>query len=158
MGCQTGHSTKMAAMENASFMDLWKTYSHCQSEYDVDGLRSDAGRLATAINTARSNESFVLPLPRNLERFVSNPTSRYAVDVKAMAAACSIRAAHLAADAGNFDMAKDLLKTALSQSQSEGYEYYSTQAKILLADLESKFVQISLGASKTTATPPSTLY
>ncbi|MCI0559866.1 MAG: hypothetical protein MN733_15355 [Nitrososphaera sp.] len=144
VGCQTSQPMKPGTMDNTGFMDLWKTYSHCQAGSDVEGLRNDAFTLASAANRALAQETFVLPLPKKLEQFVSRPTSRFAVDVKAMAAACSIRAGQVAVDAGKFDLAKDLLKTVLAHSQSEDYRYYSSQAETLLAELEARFVQVSL--------------
>ena len=144
VGCQTSQPMKAGTLDNASFMDLWKTYSHCQAGSNVEELRSDAVILATAADRVLTQESFILPLPKRLEQFVSYPTARFAVDVKAMAAACSIRAGQYAVDAGQFDLAKDLLKTVLAHSQSEDYRYYSSQAQTLLADLEARFVQISL--------------
>jgi hypothetical protein len=143
VGCQTSQPMKAGVMDNAGFMDLWKTYSHCQASSDIDGLRSDVVILAHAANDALAHESFVLPLPKKLEQLVSQPTTRFAVDVKAMAAACSIRAGQLALDAGHFDLAKDLFKTVLAHSQAEDYRYYSSQAQVLLAELEARFVQVS---------------
>ena len=143
VGCQTSQPIKAGAMDNASFMDLWKTYSHCQAGSDLEGLRNDAVTLASAANHAVAQESFVLPLPKKLEEFVSQPTTRFAVDVKAMAAACSIRAGQLAFDAGHLDLAKNLFKTVLAHPQSEDYRYYSSQAQTLLAELETRFVQVS---------------
>jgi hypothetical protein len=82
-------------------------------------------------------------LPKKLEGYVSQPTTRLAVDVKAMAAACSIRTGQLALDAGHLDLARNLFKTVLSYPQSEDYEYYSSQAQTLLAELEMRFVQVT---------------
>jgi hypothetical protein len=143
IGCQSSQSVKAGVMDNAGFMDLWNTYSHCQASSDLDELTSDVVTLARADNDALAQESFVLPLPKKLEQFVSHPTTRFAVDVKAMAAACSIRAGQLASDAGHFDLAKDLFKTVLARSQTEDYRYYSSQAQVLLAELEARFVQVS---------------
>jgi hypothetical protein len=130
-------------MDNAGFMDLWKTYSHCQASSDIDGVSNDVVTLARAANDALAQESFILPLPKRLEQFVSHPTTRFAVDLKAMAAACSIRAGQLALDAGHLDLAKDLFKAVLADSQAEDYRYYSSQAQVLLAELEARFVQVS---------------
>ena len=143
VGCQTNQPMKPGVMDNASFMDLWKTYTHCQAGSDIEGLKSDVVALAGAANDAQTQESFVLPLPKKLEQYVSQPTTRIAVDVKAMAAACSIRTGQLALESGHLDLAKNLFKTVVAQSQSEDYTYYSSQAKVLLAELETRFVQVS---------------
>jgi len=134
---------KAAVIDNAGFMDLWKTYSHCQAGSDIEGLKGDVVTLARAANDASAQESFVFPLPKKLEQFVSHPTNRFAVDVRAMAAACSIRTGQLALDNGHLDLAKDLFKTVLAQPETDDYKYYSSQAQILLAELEARFIQVS---------------
>ena len=88
-GFQTGQPVQAAAIDNGSFMSLWSSYSRCQATTDIDQLREDALILTSAANRSLTKESFVLPLPGKLEKFVSTPTVRFAVDAKAMAAACS---------------------------------------------------------------------
>src|SRR5262249_56961157 len=85
LGCQTNQPMKPGVMDNASFMDLWKTYIHCQAGSDIEGLKSDVVVLAGAANDAQTQESFVLPLPQKLEQYVSQPTTRIAVDVNPLA-------------------------------------------------------------------------
>src|ERR1700675_3486645 len=119
-GFQTSQPVHAAAIDNGSFMSLWSTYSHCQAITDIDQLREDALTLTNAANRSFTQEAFVLPLPGKLEQFVSPPAARFSVDVKAMAAACSLRAGSAAVEAGKLDIAKDLLQTILSyQPQSE---------------------------------------
>lgn len=142
-GCQTSRPIKGAVIDNSGFMSLWKTYSHCQTESDIEGLKNDVVTLAHAANDALAQESFVLPLPKKLQQFVSQPTNRFAVDMRAMAAACSIRTGQLALDAGHLDLAKDLFKTVLDQPQADDYMYYSSQAQVLLAELEARFIRVS---------------
>ncbi|MBU6433788.1 MAG: hypothetical protein KJS98_10785, partial [Nitrospirae bacterium] len=86
----------------------------------------------------------VLPLPGKLEKFVSAPAARFAVDVKAMAAACSLRAGSAAVAAGKLDVAKDLLQTILSYHPQSEYAYYTLQAKALLSELEMNVVEVTL--------------
>ena len=143
-GLQTGQAVQAAAIDNESFMSLWSTYSHCQTATDVDQLRESALTLTNAVNHSLTQEGFVLPLPGKLEMFVSTPAARFAVDVKAMAAACSLRAGSAAVVAGKLRLAKDLLQTVLSyQSQSE-YAYYIVQAKALLSELETNVIEVTL--------------
>jgi hypothetical protein len=66
------------------------------------------------------------------------------VDVKAMAAACSLRAGLAAVEAGKLDVAKDLLQPILSYSPQSEYAYYTLQAKALLSELETKVVEVTL--------------
>jgi len=143
-GCQTSQSMKAGAMDNVSFMDLWKTYSHCQAGSDLEGLSNDAVTLASAANHAVAQESFVLPLPKKLEEFVSQPTTRLAVDVKAMSAACSLRAGQAAVEVQRFDIARELLHGILEYHPESDYAFYSVQAKAILSELEPTSIQVSL--------------
>jgi hypothetical protein len=143
-GLQTSQPAHAAAIDNGSFMSLWSTYSRCQATTDLDQLRENALTLTSAANRSLTQEGFVLPLPSKLEQFVSTPAARFAVDVKAMAAACSLRAGSAAVEAGKLGMAQDLLQPILSyQSQSE-YAYYALQAKALLSEIEPNILEVTL--------------
>jgi hypothetical protein len=143
-GFQTGQPVQAAAIDNGSFMSLWSTYSHCQAITDIDQLREDALTLTNAANRSFTQEAFVLPLPGKLEKFVSTPAARFSVDVKAMAAACSLRAGSAAVEAGKLDIAKDLLQTILSYQPQSEYAYYTLQAKALLSELETNILEVTL--------------
>ena len=143
-GFQTGQPVQAAAIDNGSFMSLWSTYSHCQAATDIDQLRENALTLTQAANRSLSQEAFVLPLPAKFEEFVSTPAPRFSVDVKAMAAACSLRAGSAAVEAGKLDVAKDLLQSVLSYQPQSEYAYYTLQAKALLSELETNVIQVTL--------------
>jgi hypothetical protein len=143
-GLLTSQPVQASAIDNGSFMSLWTTYSQCQATTDLNQLREAASTLTDAANRSLTQESFVLPLPGKLEQFVSAPAARIAVDVKAMAAACSLRAGSAAVVAGKIDIAKDLLKTVLSYQPQSEYTYYAIQAKALLSELETNTVQVTL--------------
>ena len=143
-GLLTGQPVQASAIDNGSFMSLWTTYSQCQATTDLNQLREAASTLTDAANRSLTQESFVLPLPGKLEQFVSAPAARIAVDVKAMAAACSLRAGSAAVVAGKIDIAKDLLKTVLSYQPQSEYTYYTIQAQALLSELETNTVQVTL--------------
>ena len=143
-GFQTGQPVQAAAIDNGSFMSLWSTYSHCQATTDIDQLREDALTLTHAANRSLTQETFVLALPGKLEKFVSTPAARFSVDVKAMAAACSLRAGSAAVKAGKLDVAKELLQSVLSYQPQSEYAYYTLQAKALLSELETSVVQVTL--------------
>jgi hypothetical protein len=148
-GCQTGQTVQTSALENGSFMSLWSSYSRCQAITNIDELRADAATLTHAANRSLSHEAFILPLPSDLQQFVSTPAARLAVDVKAMAAACALRAGSAAIEAGKTDVAKDLLRTIINYQSQPEYAYYVLQAKALLSELERELetnnVQVSLG-------------
>jgi len=143
-GFQTGQPVQAAAIDNGSFMSLWNTYSHCQTTTDIDQLSEAALTLTNAANRSLTQEGFVLPLPGNLEKFVSTPAARFAVDVKAMAAACSLRAGSAAVVAGKLDVAKDLLQTILNYQPQSEYAYYTLQAKALLSELKTNLIEVTL--------------
>jgi len=139
-----GQPLQAATIDNGSFMSLWNTYSNCQSTNDINQLRENALTLTNAANHSVTEEGFVLPLPGKLEKLVSTPSARVAVDVNAMAAACALRASSAAVEAGRLDVAKELLKTVLQyQSQSE-YAYYVLQAKALLSEIEPNIIEVTL--------------
>ena len=143
-GFQTGQPVQAATIDNGSFMSLWNTYSHCQATTDIEQLREASLTLTQAANRSLTQEGFVLPLPGQLEKFVSTPAARFAVDVKAMAAACSLRAGSAAVEAGKVDLAKDLLQAVLNYQPQSEYAYYAIQAKALLSKLETNGVVVTL--------------
>ena len=143
-GFQAGQPVQAAAIDNGSFMSLWSTYSLCQATTDIDHLKENALTLTNAANRSLTQEAFVLPLPSQFGKFVSTPAARFAVDVKAMAAACSLRAGSAAVEAGQFDVAKDLLRTILSYQPQSEYAYYTLQAKALLSELETNVIEVTL--------------
>ena len=139
-----GQALQAATIDNGSFMSLWSTYSHCQAATDLDLLSENALTLTNAADRSLTQEGFILPLPGKLEQLVSTPAARLAVDVKAMAAACSLRAGSAAVEAGKLSLAKDLLETVLSYQPQSEYAYYTLQAKALLSKLETNTVQVTL--------------
>ena len=143
-GFQLDQPVQGAAIDNGSFMSLWSTYSQCQATSDFAQLRENALTLTNAADHSRTEKGFVLPLPNKLEEFVSTPAARFAVDLKAMAAACSLRAGFAAVEAGKLDVAKDLLQPILSYQPQSEYSYYSLQAKSLLSELEPSVIEVTL--------------
>ena len=144
IGCQSGQPVRQAGADNGSFMGLWSVYSHCQNAKEFEELKHDAAVLSTSAKRTVSGDGFVLPLPGKLERLVTTPSARLAVDVKAMSAACSLRTAQAAVEARRFDVAKELLKGILEYHPQSDYAFYTVQAKALLASIEPESVQVSL--------------
>jgi hypothetical protein len=131
-GCTTGSSSQLTELKNSGFMSLWNTYADCKSTSDLAQATSDLMQLRSA--SQEVNEGFILPLPTHLERLVANPTSRVAVDIEAMAAACALHTGELAFDQGQTDIARDLLVSVIKLHREEG-SYYVLKAKTLLAKL-----------------------
>lgn len=133
-GCTTGTSSQLTELKNSGFMSLWSTYADCKSTSDLAQATSDLTQLRSASQLAEVNEGFILPLPTHLERLVANPTSRVAVDVEAMAAACALYTGELALNQGKTDMARDLL-VSIIRLHRQGSSYYVLRAKTLLVKL-----------------------
>ena len=143
VGCQSMAPPKQSAADSGSFMGLWSVYSHCQSAKDFEELTHDANVLSTSAKRTVSSDGFVLPLPGKLEQLVTTPSARLAVDVKAMSAACSLRASQAAVEAKRIDVARDLLREILAYSEAD-YAFYTLQAKALLSQIDPPGLQLSL--------------
>ena len=131
-GCTAGPSSQLTELKNSGFMSLWNTYADCRSTSDLAQATSDLTQLRSAGQEV--NEGFILPLPTHLERLVANPTSRVAVDVEAMTAACALHTGELALNQGQTDIARDLLVSVIRLHREED-SYYVLKAKTLLAKL-----------------------
>jgi hypothetical protein len=141
---QTSQAVQAATIDNGSFMSLWSTYSNCQAATDVDQLRENALTLTNAADHSLTQEGFVLPLPDKLEKLVSAPSVRFAVDVNAMAAACSLRAGSAAVAAGRLALAKELLQTVLNYQSQPDLASYVIQAKALLSEIQPNVIEVTL--------------
>lgn len=137
-GCQTNQSMNPAVLDNTKFMSLWETYSDCKLTSDFDRAHVDMKRLSSAAMLDQQSDKydgFVLPLPEQLERLVSNPANRLAVDIQAMTAACSLHTGQLALHKGQVDEARHAFTSILTLSQNLS-PYYILQAKRFLTELE----------------------
>jgi len=133
-GCQTTATSQVAESQNSGFMSMWSAYTDCKATSNLDQASSDLRQLRSASQLSGDREGFVLPLPANLSRLVSNPTSRVAVDVQAMVASCALHTGELALNQGYEDLAREYLTSVLSSHQEEN-SYYAIRAKTLLAKI-----------------------
>jgi hypothetical protein len=137
-GCQTSHSTTPVVLDNSKFMSLWQTYSDCKLASDFSQANVGMKQLSSAAvldQQNKGNDGFVLPLPAQLERLVSNPANRLAVDIQAMTAACSLHTGQLALYEGQIDEARQAFASILTLNQDLS-PYYILQAKRFLTELE----------------------
>ncbi|OLB56384.1 MAG: hypothetical protein E6K58_00735 [Nitrospirae bacterium] len=147
-GCQTTQPVaKSTGLENTAFMRLWTTYSECRSSTDLGATRTAARQLNQAVATPASNKDFVLPLPKQIERLVSKPPTRLAVDPKAMAAACTLHAGHTALNAGRNDVAAEMFRSVMDGHPQIEYAYYVEQARL-------GFAQVVIGPQASIQSPP----
>ncbi len=127
-------SSQAADSKNSGFMSLWSVYTDCKATSDLNQASSDLMQLRSASQPADNREDFVLPLPIHLSRLVSSPTSRVAVDVNAMAAACALHTGELALNQGYENLARAFLTSVIALHQEEN-SYYAIRAKTLLAKI-----------------------
>lgn len=135
-GCQTSAPAKPAGLDNTGFMSLWDTYSHCRVSSDLSEAYRDMRALSQASLVRHRPDGFVLPLPTKLQQLVNDPTNRLAVDVNAMASACSLHAGQLALEQGRVDLAREMFSAVLALHPSEESSYYLVQAKTFLRGME----------------------
>ncbi|MDH5739933.1 MAG: hypothetical protein OEY77_06370 [Nitrospira sp.] len=134
-GCTSSPSTVTSESRNSGFMSLWNTYADCKSTSDLGQAESDLKQLRSVrVQEPGVYEGFVLPLPARIERLVSNPASRVAVDVEAMVSACALHAGELALDQGHIDVARDLFVSVITLYDGEN-SYYVLKARTLLGRL-----------------------
>jgi hypothetical protein len=132
-GCQAT-SSQLTESKNSGFMSLWTAYADCKATSDLRQATSDLRQLRSAAFIPDEKDGFVLPLPNHLSRLVNHQTSRVAVDIHAMAAACALHTGELALNQGYEDLARDFLTSVMTMQQEEN-SYYVTRAKTLLARL-----------------------
>ena len=134
-GCDTGkQSSRSSLSDNARFMDLWSTYSHCSRSEDLDAMRADAQRLSLAVNTTDSAE---YPIPRESnEPVLLGPTSRLSADPAAMAASCALRAGQAAREMGRLNVAREMFHKVVINFPQPRYRYYVAQARLGLEQLD----------------------
>jgi hypothetical protein len=114
-------------------MKLWNTYAHCKQTSELSDVSTDVSKLADAVYFRYEDRGFVLPLPAKLKRLINHPTNRYAVDVRAMASACSLHAGELALDRGRIDLAQEMFTSVVSLYPQGDSSYYRTQANSYLS-------------------------
>lgn len=145
-GCQTSPPLKTTRLDNPGFMNLWGTYTHCKSTSDIAETQLDMGKLTNAALARQGDEGFVLPMPQQIEKLVTTPANRLAVDIQAMASSCSLHAGQVALGHGRIDLAREALNGVISlQQQKQEPNYYHAQAHRLLTEIETG-IQISLQA------------
>ena len=141
-GCQS-NPVKRPGLDNMGFMSLWESYSRCKLSSDLSQVLPETQKLADATHLRYGNDGFILPLPAKLGKLVTDPTNRFAVDVRAMASACTLHAGQLALESGHTDLAKDLFAKVLELHPSDESSYYRLQARTFLKELE-RGIDISL--------------
>lgn len=135
-GCANSPSPQVSQPGESGLMSLWNTYADCKSTSNLDQAALDLEQLRSADRQKPTDsEGFVLPLPTRLERLVSNPSSRVAVDIDAMVSACALHAGELALGQGHIDLARNFFVSVITLHKEEN-SYYVLKAKTFLGRLD----------------------
>jgi hypothetical protein len=136
VGCQSNPATTPVRYDNVRFMDVWSTYTHCLSSDQTQSALLDSHKLREVSQAQALRSPLEDFLPTKLKSMVTQPTSRLAVDVHAMAAACSLHAGNLAVAVGEHDLARNEFRQVLENQTQSDYSYYASQARERLSYLD----------------------
>jgi hypothetical protein len=134
-GCTTTPSSQASEARDSGFTSLWNAYGDCKSTSDLSKATASLDQLQSAGRLGQEKDGFILPLPNRLAHLVSTPTSRVAVDVRAMTSACALHTGELAFNQGYIEVARDLFVSIIRLHEGQN-SYYAVKAKTLLAKLE----------------------
>lgn len=143
-GCTTTPSSHTNESRDRGFTSLWNAYGDCKSTADLSKATANLDHLRSASLLGHEQNGFILPLPNRIAHLVSTPTSRAAVDVKAMTSACALHTGELALNQGYLEVARDLFVSIIRLHEGQ-HSYYAVKARTLLAKLE-QGLTISLNA------------
>jgi hypothetical protein len=133
--CTTAPSAQTSEARESGFTSLWNAYGDCKSTSDLAKATAHLDKLRSADGLDQGKDGFILPLPHKIAHLVSTPTSRVAVDVRALTSACALHTGELAFSQGYLDIARDLFVSIIRLHEGQ-HSYYAVKAKTLLAKLE----------------------
>ncbi len=124
-GCgESRSSSKPLSTDNGRFMDMLTLYTHCTETEDLESMRVDAQVLSRAVDVL----DFAAD-PR------ADPAVRLSADPAAMAAACALRAGHVAQGKGDLSSAREMFQMIVTHFPQPRYAYYRDQARERLQQL-----------------------
>ncbi len=126
-----------SSLDNAQFMDTWKTYLHCRASVELADIRSDLqelNRVAQAVSMP--NHASVLLLPAAVRTVIATLPSRLAVDPHAMSVACALHGGDVAQAAGKPGLSVALLTAVVAAQQGAVNAYYAVEAHRRLKGME----------------------
>ena len=136
VGCQSSTAGTSVRYDNVSFMDVWTTYTHCLSTKEAQAAILDSTKLHEVSQTQENKSPLETFVPTQFKSMVAQPSSRLAVDIHAMAAACSLHTGTLALSVGEHDLARIQFRQILNSHTQSDYSYYAEQARARLSHLE----------------------
>ena len=138
-GCQSLQPlSDVTVLSDESFARLWRIYTRCRSSVEPDEMRQDTLRLSHAVRSMSETMNRSLILPQGVQRLIEETPLRLSVDPGAMAMACALHAGQAAQATGQTLMAVELFHFILSKDQEPPYTYYVVQARLGLAQMQTK--------------------
>ena len=135
-GCLVGVGVDKTHLDNSHFMNSWTTYTHCMNSMDLDTTQFDAEKLRELSKNVTTKNNWEIPLARQFAGLVSQPTDRFAVDVNAMSASCTLHSGKTAVSGGYNDLARELFHRVIHDHPHPTYSYYTLQARAHLTKLD----------------------
>lgn len=130
VGCQSlSNFNSSNTPPSHSVMQLWNSYTQCQSHTDVDQVYSEALELNRAAAKASLLSPSPVPLPSVITNQVSKPSRRLSVDPGALSASCSLHAGQLALAQGEKERAIEMFELVLDHQVRGDYHFYRKQAQ-----------------------------
>lgn len=105
-------------VDNAGFMNMWKTYQHCRASSEPVEIRADVEQLHHAAQKVIGQPQASSFLPAAIWPFLSPLPSRLAVDPYAMTVACAVHGSEVARTAGQPEMERELLMTVVAAAKT----------------------------------------
>lgn len=136
VGCQSSAAGRSVRYDNVGFMDVWTTYTHCLSAKEAQAAILDSTKLHEVSQSQENTSPLETFVRTRFKSIVAHPSSRLAVDVHAMAAACSLHTGTLALSVGEHDLARIQFHQILKSYTQSDYSYYAEQARARLSHLE----------------------
>ena len=128
--CTTPGSS-LQSKQQATFMDVWNVYNDCRKGDDPESLLLDALVLH---RVAQGKDTPALPpILKPLRKLIDPTPVRLAVDPRAMAAACTLRAGDAALKRGWYDVAMQIFTAMIPAYQAPEFAYYLREARSGLA-------------------------
>ncbi len=135
-GCHMGIGIDKTSLDNSHFMNSWATYTHCLNSIDPDTTQFDAEKLRELSKNVPTKSTWDIPLSGHIAGLISQPTDRFAVDVNAMTASCTLHSGKTAVARGHNDLARELFRRVIFEHSHPSYSYYTLQARAHLTKLD----------------------
>ena len=150
-GCQTGLTSRQSEKSGGTdFQTMWTTYRACRTGSDLETVTHQADTLRKLVPRAQANKFGFVTESRAFQftsLFKTNEP-RLSADPQVMALDCWLHAGHLAASAGQHQLAYDYYSDILHSPRTPATYYYLGIAQTRLMSLP-----MSLHATQASSSP-----